>query len=144
MYIYKDSLLAIPYCSLCTDEHTHTHIPLPQIPHLTSALENHNWQRRRQKRRRRLIFTYIYTLLFIIRNVYVIISCDYLLLLLINIDWPSLGPGPWGRPSEGPGCCQSEGPDWPSAEGSSERAPRMGWGRARARARPMNILNHNM
>ena len=22
MYIYKDSLLAIPYCSLCTDKHT--------------------------------------------------------------------------------------------------------------------------
>ena len=83
-------------------------------------------------------------MLLITRNVYVIISCDYLLLLLITIDWPSPGPGPWGRPSEGPGCCPSEGPDWPSAEGSSERAPRMGWGRARARARPMNILNHNM
>ena len=29
IYIYKDSLLAIPYCSLCTDKHTHTIAPNP-------------------------------------------------------------------------------------------------------------------
>jgi hypothetical protein len=120
----------------------------------------------RQRRRRGRIFIYIYIYIYIVIYQQ---SCVYdsilPLLITFNYYYPwtepgpgpgrsgavrprgrgavrpmGRGPGPRGRPSERQGCRPSEGPGWPSAGGSSERAQHMGWGRTRARTRPMN--NH--
>ena len=70
----------------------------------------------------------------------IIIPYHYLsLLLIIIIHGP--GPGPAPPYVRGPRCRPPEGPGGPSAEGPSERAQRMGWGRACARAQPMNNNN---
>ena len=124
-------------------------------------------QRRRRGRRRIFIYKYIYIYIVTYQQ-----SCVYdsILPLLITFNYSSWtepgpgpgrsgavrprvrgavrpmgrGPGPRGRPSERQGCRPSEGPGWPSAGGSSERAQHMGWGRgAGPGPGPLIITNDN-
>ena len=124
-------------------------------------------QRRRRGRRRIFIYKYIYIYIVTYQR-----SCVYdsILPLLITFNYSSWtepgpgpgrsgavrprvrgavrpmgrGPGPRGRPSERQGCRPSEGPGWPSAGGSSERAQHMGWGRgAGPGPGPLIITNDN-